>query len=131
VDLDPAVVLIRESLPGVQAIYVFGSRSRGSARSDSDLDLAVLAPDRLSPEARWALQELLARRLRVDVHLVDLRSATTVMQKQVVATGRVLLGSNEQQRRAFEGHVLSRYARLNEERREILARVAAEGRVHG
>ncbi len=130
-DLEPAVALIRESLPGVQAIYVFGSRARGAERGDSDLDLAALAPERLAPEARWELQERLARRLRIDVHLVDLRSATTVMQKQVVATGRVLFGHDEPARRAFEGLALSRYARLNEERREILARVAAEGRIHG
>lgn len=44
-------------LGGVQALVVFGSRARGEARPDSDLDLAVILQEaQLSPEAkaeRW------------------------------------------------------------------------------
>ena len=130
-DYQPAVELVREAIPDVVAVYAFGSRAHGTSRSESDLDLAVLAPRRLPAELRWTLQEQLARRLRVNVDLIDLRSVPTVMQKEIVATGNVVFGLDAPARRAFEGLVFSSYARLNEERREILQRVLEDGRVHG
>ena len=125
------MALIRESIPDVWAIYAFGSRAGGSHRTGSDLDLALLGATRLTTEDRWALQEALARRLKNDVDLVDLRAVPTVMQKQVVATGKTVFCQDDPKRRAFEGQVLAGYARLNEERREVLRRVSVEGRVHG
>lgn len=130
-DLAAAVTLIRETIPDVRAIYVFGSRAGGGHRTGSDLDLALLGATRLATEDRWALQEALARRLEVNVDLIDLRAVPTVMQKQVVATGRTVFCSDDSERRTFEGQVLASYARLNEERCEVLRRVSAEGRVHG
>ena len=130
-DLEAAVALIRESIPDVWAIYAFGSRAAGGHRAGSDLDLALLGATRLSTEDRWALQQALARRLRVDVDLLDLRAVPTVMQKQVIATGKSVFCQDDPQRRTFEGQVLASYARLNEERREVLRRVSVEGRVHG
>ena len=39
---DPIVQHLRSHLPGLLAIYAFGSRITGNATPDSDLDLAVL-----------------------------------------------------------------------------------------
>ena len=36
--------LLQRRVPGLLAIYVFGSRSQGTAGPDSDLDLAVRWP---------------------------------------------------------------------------------------
>jgi predicted nucleotidyltransferase len=59
---------VRNALPGVQAVYLFGSRAAGSSNAESDWD--------------------------------------------------------------FEALALSDYARLNEERRDLLADVEARGRVY-
>lgn len=50
--------LLQHRLPGLQAVYAFGSRSQGTGTSRSDLDLAVLTPERLDPVALWELQVL-------------------------------------------------------------------------
>lgn len=43
-------------LPELQAVLAFGSRGRGDAQADSDLDLAVIAKEpQLSPEAKLQL----------------------------------------------------------------------------
>ena len=47
-------------VPGIVALYLFGSRARGDGVADSDIDLAVLAQNRLDPVERWKLQEDLA-----------------------------------------------------------------------
>lgn len=36
--------------PFVEAIYLYGSRARGDAREDSDIDLAILCPSASSEE---------------------------------------------------------------------------------
>lgn len=128
---DLAVREIRSALPAVVAIYRFGSSVDGSSRPDSDIDLAVLVADRLDPHARFELQERLAVVLRRQVDLVDLRSATTVMASQIVTTGVLLHDGNPLARGSFEDYVYGAYARLNEERRAILERVASEGTVYG
>jgi hypothetical protein len=65
------------------------------------------------------------------VDLVDLRAASTVMAMQVLADGHVLEDVSPDARGLFEDHAFGSYARLNEERRGILDRVAAEGTVYG
>jgi hypothetical protein len=53
------------------------------------------------------------------------------MRAQVVTTGTPIFDADPPRRRRIEGESLAAYARLNEDRREVLERVAAEGRVHG
>ena len=125
------VEVVRGELRGVVAVYLFGSRAGRQARSDSDVDVAVLVDGELSPLRRWEVQERLAAELNQDVDLVDLASASTVMRAQVVTTGTPIFDGDPPRRRRVEGETLAAYARLNEDRREVLERVAAEGRVLG
>jgi predicted nucleotidyltransferase len=130
-DLEAAVALIRQAVPDVQAIYLFGSHARGDAISTSDIDLAVLAALPIDPLARFELQERLAAALHADVDLVDLRAASTVLRTQVLEPGRVLFERSTSEREEFEAFTLGAYARLNEERRGILDDVRRSGRVRG
>ncbi|QEP45082.1 nucleotidyltransferase domain-containing protein [Ectothiorhodospiraceae bacterium BW-2] len=41
-------------------MYLFGSRADGSARSDSDWDLAILTPRSIAPVALWQMSNNLA-----------------------------------------------------------------------
>lgn len=67
------------ALGGVQALVVFGSRARGEARPDSDLDLAVILKDaQLSPERKlelWRCCRQAIGALGVGVDLVVVGSA--------------------------------------------------------
>jgi predicted nucleotidyltransferase len=122
---------LNKSVPGLIALYRFGSQAKGTARPDSDIDLAVLARDPIPAMRRFELAQDLAIQLHREVDLVDLRSASTVMRMQVVSTGECLNAPNESARREFEMYAYSDYARLNEERRDILKRIAESGVVYG
>jgi len=125
------VEYIKKSVPGLIALYQFGSQATGTARPDSDVDLAILSRMALSELRRFELAQDLAIQLHRDVDLVDLRSASTVMRMQVLSTGTCLSATDEQARREFEMYVYSDYARLNEERREILKGITKRGLVYG
>ncbi len=129
---DTALVeYIKKSVPGLIALYRFGSQAKGTARPASDVDLAILSRVALSELRRFELAQELAIQLHRDVDLVDLRAASTVMRMQILSTGTCLTTEDEQARREFEMYAYSDYARLNEERREILKRVSASGLVYG
>lgn len=122
---------VRQAVRGVIAVYRFGSTAHGNAAASSDTDIALLARSPLTAAQRFEVQEALAAKLGRDVDLVDLAAASTVMAMQVVATGKLLYEADAVARGRFEDYTFSAYARLNEERRSILERVAAEGTVYG
>lgn len=105
-----------------KAVYLFGSHGTDRQRRKSDLDLAILPSTPPDPVELFELGNRLAERLNLEVDLVDLDRASTVMRKEVLRTGERLQASDLPSTRQFEMLTLSDYARLNEERAEILAR---------
>jgi len=117
-------------LPSVVAIYRFGTWGTPQARIDSDIDLAILLDQSLSNLDRWKLSQKLAQIASRDVDLVDMRRASTVMRLQIVAYGERIYCSDETRASRFETAVYSAYAKLNEERREILEDIRDRGSVY-
>ncbi|KYD25652.1 nucleotidyltransferase domain-containing protein [Geobacillus sp. NFOSA3] len=111
-------------------IYLFGSEAQQQARQDSDIDLAFLSERTLSHYERFMIAGELAAILNCDVDLVDLKEATTVFQAQVVGKGKVLYCADDDKKAQFEMKVFKEYAKLNEERAEILERIRKRGAVY-
>lgn len=131
IDDDAIADFVEAEFPGVAAVYRFGSTVRDEDRPGSDIDIAFLPARPVDPVRRFEAQERLAARARRDVDLVDLASASTVLRMQVISRGVAIRVPDEGRRGQFEDLVFSSYARLNEERREILAQIAREGSVCG
>lgn len=87
-----------EEIPGIDALLVFGSRARGTARPDSDLDIAFL------PTAGYRPPPGLAGNLRVQImvalaHLapegrvdaISLDQAPATLRQRVMEHGRMVL----------------------------------------
>ncbi len=124
------VTVLCRAFPQVLAIYAFGSRIQGTARAESDLDLAVLVAGYADPLQLWALSNELAEMLGCAVDLLDLRAASTVMQYQVLTRGQRLWAS-EPAAGLFECFVLGEKIRLDAGRSGLLADIAQAGRVYG
>ena len=89
-DLQALVHLLQARLPGLMAVYAFGSRVREKglhARTESDLDLAVLVEAYADPVALFELSGSLSDLAACPVDLLDLRAASTVMQHQILMQG--------------------------------------------
>jgi len=110
---------VNQLMPSVRLIYLFGSQADGSATPSSDIDIAVLLDKKMDSVARFDLEQTLAIELNQDVDLIDLLTASTVLQNQVIMNGERLFGSENEQTK-FEMQVMSMYQHLNEERADIL-----------
>jgi uncharacterized protein len=111
-------------------IYLFGSQAQQQARQDSDIDLAFLSERTLSHYERFMITGELAAILNCDVDLIDLKEATTVFQAQIVGKGKVLYCADDDKKARFEMKVFKEYAKLNEERAEILKQIQKRGAVY-
>lgn len=103
-----------ESIEGISALLVFGSRARGTERPDSDLDVAVLPSVEDDPKARRRLQTRLAVELadlapegRVDVILLD--EASDLLRQRVLETGHLLINRDPQAFRDLRVRTMREY----------------------
>jgi predicted nucleotidyltransferase len=127
------ITLLQQRLPGLLAVYAFGSRVENqgvSARSDSDLDLAVLLEGYGDPLTLFNLSGSLADIAGCTVDLLDIRAASTVMQYQILTLGTAWW-RKDVRAGLFEAAMLSEKMALNEARAGLIHDVAQRGRVYG
>ncbi|MBK9572730.1 MAG: nucleotidyltransferase domain-containing protein [Rhodoferax sp.] len=126
----PVVSAIRARFPNAMAIYAFGSQVQGTAGPQSDWDLAVLVAGYAEPLVLWDVSGSLADVLGGPVDLLDLRGASTVMQYQVITTGK-RLWSVGLQANLFETFMLSEKTALDEARAPLMADIQRTATIHG
>lgn len=111
---------LKDQIPGLIAIYIFGSMADNSATPESDIDIAFLTFRKISAVEKWKIQEELASKLNQDVDLIDLKDATTILQTEVIEKGKLIFSGDSYQVNHFEMITYSMYADLNESRQDIL-----------
>jgi len=105
-------------------IILFGSFSDGTARQDSDIDLAYLSSIKKSSYDVFMIAQRLAAQLDKDIDLIDLSTASTVLRLEVAHKGCLIYSENDRKHVEFRMQAYKEYARLNEERADILRRFA-------
>jgi predicted nucleotidyltransferase len=127
--VERAVGMLQRRVPGLLAVYGFGSRIQGTARADSDLDMAVLVAGYADVLLLWQLSGELADIAGCAVDLLDLRAASTVMQYQIITTG-VRWWAKDAQAALFESAILSEKTALDMARAGLLGDIALRGSVY-
>lgn len=112
-------------------VYLYGSLACGEARSESDVDLAILASRPVPREKLYQLALELMELCGREVDLVDLRQIPTVLAMQVISTGKRLFCRDLFACELFATHVFSDYVDLNERRAGILEDIRRRGSVYG
>jgi predicted nucleotidyltransferase len=129
-DLEPAVDLLAEALPGLAAVYVYGSAAAGRLRRDSDIDLAVYAGAPIDEAQLVELRETIARSLNRDVDLVDMATAPTVLQMEVLRAGPAIAAPRPTEAGLLELRIMRDYYDLKYRRIGIEQDIVRRGRVH-
>ncbi|MBF0416019.1 MAG: nucleotidyltransferase domain-containing protein [Magnetococcales bacterium] len=122
---------LRDHLPRLLAVYAFGSRVHNdTVGPESDLDLAVLVAGKADPVVLWHMSGELADIAGCLVDLLDFRTASTIMQYQIITTG-TRLWAQDHQAGLYESFVLSEKTALDEARAPLMAIIQREGTIHG
>ena len=103
--LTQRIVEAFDSRQDVTAVYLFGSTARGTAKANSDIDVAVLfdTPQPPSLDApRFVIEGELERALGRTVDLIVLNDAPADLRIRVLRHGVLLLDRNPAARIAFE-----------------------------
>lgn len=125
------VKTITEVLPLATAVYLYGSQVHGNTHTRSDWDIGLLDSSPISGEDGFTIKSRLANALASDIDIVDMRTADTVSNAQILESGRLIFVSNQSVLDRFELLVLVKYAQLNLERRDILNDIEKIGRIRG
>ena len=130
---DSIVDAILAAYPDTLAIYLFGSWGTPYQRTDSDLDIALLLPHDIAVDVdlmNWAtLNGELSYVSRTDyVDLVNLQTAATGIQAEIISTGKVVFCRDDDARVEFEAHVLSMHQDLNIQREPLYQDMMAGSR---
>jgi len=112
-------------------IVLFGSYAIETTHSESDIDIAFYKPDHeQSVYEVFALARELASLIKIEVDLIDLDKSSTVFKAQIFSTSIPIYISNKAEFDKYRMNVMSMYANLNFERKEILKSIIESGRVY-
>ncbi|MFM2308057.1 MAG: hypothetical protein RLY87_177 [Chloroflexota bacterium] len=115
---------ILQTFPTTQAIYLFGSFGTSDERPDSDIDIAVVLPFDMAKTASAGMHELsidLMIQTGRAIDLVNLRAVDTILQFEVISTGRRIAAPQRTERDLFEVVIIKSYQHFNRERAAIVA----------
>jgi uncharacterized protein len=126
---DAIVQTLQARVPKLLGIYAFGSRIQGTATAQSDLDLAVLVAGYAEPLTLWALASDLEDIAGCPVDLLDLRTASTVMQYQIFSTGQHWW-AKDAQAGLFEAAMLSEKTALDTARAGLMSDIQQQGTIY-
>lgn len=124
---------IKQEIPMLQALYLFGSQRDGSATASSDIDIAYLITKPLGNIERWKLSQEVASLLSRDIDLIELSTTNTIFRYQILSTAERIYGEGYEVE-SFETLAYSFYLRFQEERKpivdEIIKNKSVLGRVY-
>ena len=130
--LDKQLIIdtLKQEIPKLQALYLFGSQNNGSATKKSDIDIAYLSQKPLSSLERWDISQKLASLLSLDVDLIELSTTNTIFRYQILSTAERIYGDGYEVE-SFETLAYSFYLRFQEERQPILDEIIKNKSVFG
>lgn len=94
IDTVKIVNILKEHLPTLQLVYLFGSQADGTSNEESDVDLAFYYTAKISNQARWEVQELVARKIAMDINLIDLHESNEVLDYEIATKGKCIFDNN-------------------------------------
>lgn len=104
-ELTESLRIFLKSQPDIRLAILFGSIARGTARTDSDVDIAVLQDHPLSVIEKTALIEKISILSGRPIDLIDLATVGEPLLGEVLQ-GKRLMGSDEHFARLLTQHLL-------------------------
>lgn len=123
----------------IVALYLFGSQAQGKVHRESDVDVAILFANTLTPEALFdrllSIGTMLELHLPLPVDLIALNRAPIFLRFQVIKNGKLILERDRTERCLFQMHTMNAYydakPYLDYQRESMIRRIQEQGFGHG
>lgn len=117
--------------PSVQAVYLFGSFAAGTARPESDLDLAIVPRDASARAQALEIMADLTRLVHDRVDLVFLDSRDVLLRFEAVRHNRLVYHTPDFDAGSYESRIVREYwdflPYLQVQRQAMKDRILADG----
>ena len=95
--------------PGIRAVYLFGSAAVGHARSDSDIDLAIIPADTSIRDKKLDILGDLAARGYCDVDLVFIDESDLVLAYEAIRQNKMIYAVSDFDRGTTYSNIVRKY----------------------
>jgi len=108
------IVQLAENNPEVEIVWLYGSRARGNAHSQSDYDLAIAFKTYIEdPIERRLRPELLAlkwcKQLNNQLSIIDINQVPLPLAYTVIQDNKLLYSQNDYRRMVEEQRIMSKW----------------------
>jgi len=114
-----------------EAIVLFGSYSRGTQNSESDIDIAFKTKAEISKKDIFYLKQELEEISNKDIDLIDLDNIGDSFRYEILINGRTLYCKEELKFELYKLDMYKEFLDLNESRMSIINRVKEGGTIYG
>lgn len=128
-NMELKIISLLTSSVNIKAIYLYGSAITEYFNEESDIDIAILLDKKIDFSALFELQVLLSKEMNKDIDLVQLDTVSTVLQMQVIQSGKRIFCNDVFYCNKYESQIFSEYVELNEMRKSYLDDIAKTGKV--
>lgn len=130
-DVQPTIIKHCQNIPGLVALYIFGSVASGQQTSNSDIDIAFLSRKPFTNLLRWELAQEIALALQRDIDLLDLNACSEVMRFQIISKGKLIYSTDNNHVNAFADKAYWLYLDLIELKQGLYRDIKQRGSVYG
>ncbi len=128
--IDTIINTIKATIPDVMAIYLFGSMASGNFTNDSDIDIAVLTHKEIEKQTLTTAKNQLSQTLNRDIDLIDLVSASTVFQYEILTSAKRIFEISKDQVDPIEIKMMALYLDFQEMRQDLVDHIQKRGSVY-
>jgi len=112
------LLFLKEFFKNADGIWLFGSYADGTYNENSDIDIAVLFKNKISPVDLFKMKENLELILKKDIDLIDLAAVNDVFAYEIVTKGKNIKKTKFAD--DYEYRIWLRYLDLQDDRKEII-----------
>ena len=112
------LLFLKEFFKNADGIWLFGSYADGTYNENSDIDIAVLFKNKISPVDLFKMKENLELILKKDIDLIDLAAVNDVFAYEIVTKGKNIKKTKFAD--DYEYRIWLRYLDLQNDRKEII-----------
>ena len=114
-----------------EAILLFGSYARGTQNTESDIDIAIKANEKVSKKEMFEIRLELEETIKRDVDLINLDYINDDFRYEILMNGKILYCKEQLKFELYKLDMCQQYFDLNESRKTIIERIKNGGKIYG